>query len=437
VGRLARQRTCQAPLATATHFAFAVNNPATMLVRSLRATVVAIALLGGTAEVSGAFAASAAVTPPSADPFYAPPAHLASRKPGAILRSREVTAPGVDDYSAAYQLLYRSTDAKRKPIAAVTTLFLPSDPDPGPRHLFSFHEAYDSLSLTCAPSYALRTGQVTGLGDASGSEDTQSFLSFGWDVAVPDYEGLDSQWGVGRLAGRVTLDGLRAVEHFGPADLGARTEIGMAGYSGGSIPTMWAASMAKRYAPELNIVAAAAGGNVPDLIQDLAPLDGSPLFGTVIAIAVGVDRAYPELGLDSILNDKGRALAARDAADADGCAGAVTNAPLGTVAEYSNYPNPEALLALPRVQRVFARLNLIRRPAPVTPSFIFNSAQDELSSTPPVDQLVATWCAQGATIEYQTPPGDHVTGSGLFGRQAVPWIEDRFAGKPAPTTCPQ
>ena len=291
-----------------------------------------------------------------------------------------MTAPGVDNYSAAYQLLYRSTDAKGRPIAAVTTLFLPSDPAPGPRHLFSFHQAYDSLTLTCAPSHALRTGQVTGLGDASVSSDTKAFLGFGWDVAVPDYEGLDSQWGVGPLAGRVTLDGIRAAERFGRAELeGARTKVAMGGYSGGSIPTTWAASLAKRYAPELRIVAAAAGGNVPDLIQNLAPLDGSPLFGTVVGVAVGVDRAYPELRLDAILNDKGRALAARDARDADGCAGSVTNAPFGTVAEYSNYPNPEALLALPRLRRVFARLNLIRRPAPATPSFIFNSAQDELT----------------------------------------------------------
>jgi triacylglycerol lipase len=405
-----------------------------MLVRSLRATLVAIGLLAATAAVSPA---EPSVPDPSTDPFYAPPARLASKQPGTILRWREVTAPGVNNYSAAYQLLYRSTDAKGKPIAAVTTLFLPSEPDPGPRHLFSFHQAYDSLTLNCAPSHALRTDQTTGLGDASVSEDTQAFLGFGWDVAVPDYEGLDSAWGVGRLAGQVTLDGIRAAEHFKRAELdGARTKVAMGGYSGGSIPTTWAASMAGRYAPEIKIVAAAAGGNVPDPIQNLPALDGSPLFGTVMGVAVGVDRAYPGLGLDEILNDKGRALAARDARDADGCAGSVTNAPFGTVAEYSNYPSPEALLALPRLQRVFARLNLIRRPAPSAPSLIFNSAQDELTIIEPVDQLVAAWCAQGASIEYQTPPGDHATGSALFGRQAVPFIEAGFAGKPTPNTCP-
>jgi hypothetical protein len=380
--------------------------------------------------------ASADVPAPSDDPFYAPPAHLASKKPGTVLRSRRVNAPNVSNASAAYQLLYRTTNAKRKPVAAVTTLFLPSDPDPGPRVLFSLHTAYDSLSLTCAPSHSLRTGQVTGLGDASVSDDTSSFLSFGWDVAVPDYEGLDSAWAVGPQSGRIALDGLRAAERFSKSELpGKRTKIAMGGYSGGSIPTLWAASQAQRYAPKLRIVAAAAGGNVPDPAQDLAPLDGSPLFGTVIGVAVGVDRAYPELRLDDILNDKGDALAARDGVDADGCAGSVTNAPLGTIAEYSNYPSADAVLALPRVQRVFARLNLIKRAAPRTPAFILNSEQDELTAVGPVNQLVTAWCAKGASIEYQTPPGDHATGSALFGRQAVPFIEAGYAGEATQDTC--
>ena len=61
-------------------------------------TVVVIALLGAPPT-------SAAVPEPSADPFYAPPPRLASYAPGAILRSRPVTIPGVDNAKAAYQLL--------------------------------------------------------------------------------------------------------------------------------------------------------------------------------------------------------------------------------------------------------------------------------------------------------------------------------------------
>jgi len=401
------------------------------------ATVVATGVLGVAAGVAGAGASSTAVPPPSADPFYAPPAHLASYPPGTILRWRGVTIPGVSNYSAAYQLLYRTTNATGQPIATVTTLALPSNPAPGRRDLISGFPAEDSLTTKCAPSYVLRTGQVSGVGDAGESQSVQSFLQYGWDVAFPDYEGPDSEWTVGLLEGHAALDGIRAVEHFAPAGLeGARTQVAMAGYSGGAIPTLWGASLAKSYAPELNIVAAASGGNVPNPIEDLAPLNGSPLFGTVIGVAVGVNRAFPELHLDSILNAKGRALAARDGADGDGCGGLVTNAPFGTVAEYSNYPTPQALIALPNVRSVFAHENLIGRAAPAAPSLIVQSAQDELAITKPVDELVAADCAQGAVIDYQTPPGEHVTGDEFFGQYTLPYIQDRFAGKPAPDTCP-
>ena len=142
------------------------------------------------------------------------------------------------------------------------------------------------------------------------------------------------------------------------------------------------------------------------------------------------------LRLDSILNAKGQALAATDATDGDGCGGLVFNAPFGTVAEYSNYPTPEALEALPNVRSVFAHEDLIGRAAPAAPSLIVNSEQDELAITKPVDELVAADCAQGAVIDYQTPPGEHVTGDEFFGQDAVPYIQDRFAGMPAPDTCP-
>jgi hypothetical protein len=403
----------------------------------------AIALLGVTAAVSSGAPppiGDPSVPQPANDPFYTPPADLASFTPGTILRAREVTAPGVDNAAAAYQLLYRTTGARGEPISTVTTVFVPKKPAPGARNVLSFHPASDSLSMKCSPSYTLRsgTGQAgPGLGNVGAWSDVNSFLDFGWVVAVPDYEGPDSQWGAGPIAGYTALDGLRAAERFAPIGLdGPRTKIAMAGYSGGSIPTTWGAALAPTYAPELNIVAAASGGNVPNLIAALPPLDGSPLFGTVIGVAVGVDRAYPDLRLDELLNEKGRALAARDAVDADGCGGSVTNAPFGRIAEYSNHPNAQAVISLPHVRRVFARLNLIGRAAPAAPSFLLNAAQDELTPAGPVAELVAADCAQGATIEFQTPPGDHITGSAGFGSPAVAFIEDRFAGKPAPSVCP-
>ncbi len=382
--------------------------------------------------------AGAAIPVPSADPFYAPPPSLASYAPGTILRTRSVHVIGLTQLASntAYQLLYRTTSATGQPIAAVTTLLLPTTRTTGPRRLLSYQTAEDSLTLKCAPSYTLQT--ASGSTQSAESGEIAAGLLKGWDVAVPDYEGPQSEYPVGPLEGRATLDGIRAVERFAPAGLsGAATEVALMGYSGGSIPSIWADSMARKYAPELKLVGNAVGGIVPDPIENLVAVNGGVFAGAIIAVSVGIDRAYPGLDLDALLNARGRALAAVDGADGAGCAGGVTNAPFGTVADYSNYATPQQLEAAPQVSSTFAHLDLIGGPPPESPSYWWNAIGDEIAIIKPVDELYAADCAAGAVIDYyRSPLGEHLTGAVIYALPALSYLSDRFAGKPAPNTCP-
>jgi hypothetical protein len=383
--------------------------------------------------------AAAAPTPPSADPFYAPPSPLGSYAPGTVLRSRQVTLQESSNTasSTAYQLLYRTTDAKGHPIATVTTLLLPSNPAPGARVLLAYQTAEDSLTMNCAPSYTMRGGNNGGGTQWAESSEVAQALARGWEVEVPDYEGPQSEWAVGPIEGRTTLDSVRAVERYAGSELeGTRTPVAMMGYSGGSVPTLWANMLARSYAPELHLVGAATGGNVPNPIENLNQVNGSVFAGTIIGVSVAVDRAYPELDLGALLNSSGRALAAQDGRDANGCAGSVTNAPFGTVGQYTNYATPEALEAVPRVKQVYAKLDMIGGPVPEAPSYVYNAINDELAIVPPVDQMVASDCARGAVIDYyRDPVGEHLTGAGQYVVPALNFLTDRFAGKSAPSTC--
>ncbi|HEY1522706.1 MAG TPA: lipase family protein [Solirubrobacteraceae bacterium] len=401
-----------------------------------RATLIGLILMG---LASPAIAASGP-TPPSADPFYRPPPSLRSDRPGAILRWRRVTLSPSDDLAAAtaFQLLYRTTSATGGPIATVTTLLLPSAPAPGPRRLLSYQTAEDSLTTRCAPSYTMRGGHNGGSTQWAESQEVTNGLARGWDVVVPDYQGPRSEWAVGAIEGRTTLDSIRAMEHFRPAHLaGTQTAVGMIGYSGGSIPTLWANMLARRYAPRIHLVGAASGGNVPNPIENLGHVNGGPFAGTIIGVSVAINRAYPQLRLNALLNAQGRALAAKDGSDASGCAGSVTNAPGGTVGDYSHYSTPQALEAVPRVRRVFKKLDLIGRPVPEAPSYLYQEIHDELAIIKPVDQLVAADCQRGAKIDYhRNPAGEHLTGAGAYVVPAFQYLAARFAGKPALDTCP-
>jgi hypothetical protein len=384
--------------------------------------------------------AAAAPTAPSQDPFYTAPASLAQYKPGAIIRSRAVTPLGLSDATSvtAYELLYRTTSATGQPTATVTTLLLPAAPASGQRKLVSYQTAEDSLTTNCAPSYTIRGGNNGGSTQWAESGEIALLLGQGWDVSVPDYEGPQSEYGVGPLAGHATLDGIRAVEHFAAAQLGgAKTPVGMMGYSGGSIPTLWANSQAHKYAPELNLVAAASGGNVPDPIENLAQVSGGVFAGAIVAVSVGIDRAYPQLDLNALLNAKGRALAAQDGDDGSGCAGGVTNAPFETVAELSNYPTPQALEAVPQVREVFGKLDLIGGSVPEAPSFIYNEINDEIAIVGPVEQMVSSDCARGAIVDFDGDPvGEHLTGAGAYVAPSLLYLEQRFAGDAPTDTCP-
>jgi Secretory lipase len=382
------------------------------------------------------------VTPPGQDPFYTPPANLASYPPGAVLRSRQVTVVGAmqPETQAAYQLLYRTTDNTGGPAAAVATVLIPASPAPGPRKLVSYQTFYDSLTLNCAPSYTMRGGNNGGSTQPLESGLIAQELQQGWDVVVPDYEGLRSEWAVGPTLGRATLDGIRAAESFAPLGLeGVGTPVGLNGYSGGAIASTWAGALAPGYAPELNIVAVAAGGIFPDIDYTMSTLDGSIWYGVQIGALVAVNRAYPQLELGHLLNAAGQALAALDGQDAFGCGGAASDEPGGDAAEFTIYPSSAALAAAPPVENVLDKLTMeTAASVPTAPSFFYNAVNDELAHIQPVDQLVAYYCAHGATIDYDRDPvaSSHLAGLAVYWPLALQYLENRLVGRPAPDNCP-
>ena len=339
--------------------------------------------------------AAGAVTAPESDPFYTPPANLAHYTHGRILRERAVTLSGPTQTgsAAAYQLMYRTTNATGQPVAAVTTVLVPKSPAPGPRRLASYQTYYDSLTLDCAPSYTLQTG---GGGSNGPTEQTMmsQLLQQGWDVVTSDYEGLQSEWAVGPMLGRATLDSVRAVEHFAPADLeGAKTEVTMNGYSGGSEASTWAAALSPGYTPELDIVGVAAGGNFPDLDYTFQNFDNSLWYGTEIGVMESFSRAFPKaFDLAKLLNASGQSLATKDGQDGSGCAGSTLNEPYGNASQYTNFPDSEALADYAPVKSTLDQISLKTAPLPKAPLFLYNATTDDLAFIQPVDAMVASYC---------------------------------------------
>jgi triacylglycerol lipase len=205
----------------------------------------------------------------------------------------------------------------------------------------------------------------------------------------------------------------------------------------GSEAADWSAALAPSYAPALNIVGTAAGGNLPDYDYNESQLDGTIWYGIQIGTMESFSRAYSDFKLSELLNPAGLALAAQAGSDTAGCGSSALNEPGANASEFTNFPSSQALAADPLVKRVLARMSLRYAPDPTTPEFIYNSVDDDIAFVQPVDAWVAQSCAAGVRVDYDRDAlgGDHVIAVPHWWAGALPYLAARYAGDEAPDNC--
>lgn len=372
---------------------------------------------------------------PSADPFYRSPRPLDSVVPGTVLRTREVSIGilGTPTPLRATQALYRTTDHRGAPTATVTTIIRPPGGAPTPR-LVSFNMAYDGLGPVCVPSYTLRGNNPSPLTTVE-QVAMSGYLATGHTLVVTDYEGPDNEWTVGRLSGYAALDGVRAAQSV--LSLPRSTPVGMVGYSGGSVPTDFAAELAPGYAPELRIVGAAAGGLPVDLAHNLPYVSGTKDWAGVIpAIIVAYQRAYP-INSASFLSARGSQLTATVA---DKCITDFARSYPGlTDADMVRAPY-HSLLDVPAVVDALNDNIMGTAGTPRTPMLLgigqSDATGDGVMITGDVRGLARDYCTRGVRVDFRTYAGkSHGSAYQPFETDASRFLADRFAGRPTADSC--
>ncbi|MFI1912689.1 lipase family protein [Nocardia sp. NPDC020380] len=384
--------------------------------------------------------------PPYLDPaFYQPdPARVAAAQPGEILSARQVNLANLwllPLNSNAWQLSFRSTNTRGEPIAAVATVIVPHRAAPtGQRALLSFQMAEDSLSVNCAPSYALQMGSLPNpLNPVPEAEfvEVQAMLQLGHAVVIPDHQGPNAAYAVGPLGGRITLDAIRATENFEPAGLsGSDTRVGLWGYSGGAIPTAHAAELQPTYAPELNLVGAASGGLMADIRAAIDYNNGTSTFGgAVLGGLFGVAREYPQVDkfIDEHMNPLGKAL--RVVHENQCVALQFAAFPFVNIKGLFDYPG-DPMLA-PEVQPVLDELSLGHRGTPTTPIYIYEAPLDEVMPINAVDNVYDIYCKDpNARVNYTRDLlSEHGIAAVSGTASAAMWLDNRLNGIPAPAGC--
>jgi hypothetical protein len=362
------------------------------------------------------------VTRPGEDPFYRVPEKLDSSRPGEVLDARpvEVRAFRRVVRADAWQVKFRSTGTRGNAVSGVTTVMIPRRPFSGSvRPLLSYQCAIDSLGAAADPSYTLRHGDQWELPFMARA------LHRGWAVVTTDYTGPRHAFAAALLAARFVLDGIRAATAFEPAGFDAATPIGLWGYSGGAQATLCAAEQHPGYAPELNIVGAAAGGITVDPTTTTGTFedvyDGSLLSGIPLGAIIGISREFPDVDLLGALTPQGRAIVASAAEmTADRL---FMSFPFLHWGDYLTVPS---VLDIPGLRAAF-EANRFGQATPTTALYVYHGVHEQNLPIADADKFVETYRREGVDVTYRRIRfGEHiiVTVTGVPG--ALRFLSQQF-----------
>jgi len=211
------------------------------------------------------------------DAFYqCSPAELRG-PPGTLIRAQPRRGAPLD--AAAYRILYRSTGLKGEQIAVSGVVIIPRGSALG-RPIVAWGHPTSGIVPRCAPSLArFFFQQVQGL---------RAMVRHGYIVVATDYPGLGTPgphpFLVGVSEGRAVLDAVRAARNL--AGDGAGVRVAFWGHSQGGQAVLYAAQLAREYAPELDVAGVAAAAPATELgvllRDDLASPGGKNLLAMTL-----------------------------------------------------------------------------------------------------------------------------------------------------------
>ncbi|TDC57869.1 triacylglycerol lipase [Actinomadura sp. KC345] len=431
-----------------------------MRLRSLFTTAalgVALAIPVVAAPQAVAVPQTKAAAPPGCDAtdaeIYAEPPATVRGNPGDLLACRPAKLTNIPGGipMQAWKVRYVSTDVKGAKNVVTGTVAVPDaawDGD-GSRPTVAFNPGTLGSGLQCAFSKQL-AGQYVDMYEGG---NLQRFLEAGHAVAATDGVGyLNGQvhtYMIGANAGHALLDIVRASRQIPGGTLTADGDVGISGYSEGGAAALWGAQLAASYAPELNVVGAAAGGVPGDLKVTAKALNGSLFAGFLADALVGLNAAYPEMPFDELMNERGE----RAIADVK------SNCLFGTLAVFLGARVEDFSTDGLTLEQLYA----VEGPGGVTwgeivdrqklgvgigtassnakykigfPVFQYRGWFEEIIPHETEDATRQRYCDAGINTTWKNDyPAEHLSTDWAAARDVTGFLDDRFTGKPAEGNC--
>lgn len=331
----------------------------------------------------------------------------------------------------AWKVSYWTSSGNGRPVQATGIVAAPREAmPPQPRKVLAWTHGTWGVVSKCAPSASPNFWTVTPGLDA---------VRNGYVVVAPDYPGLGGPgvhpFLVGTDTGRSVVDAVRAARQIPGAAAGNRYAVW--GESQGGHAALWTAQVAARYAPDLQLVGAAAAAPPTDLVQNLR-LSPNKQVRTFFTAYIGYTwNKHYGAPLTTFGNAQSRGILTRLAQN--NCIELNSKPKLGTVLGVVTLQSRWKNLDLGRIQP-WARLAQQNSPNNHgfggLPLLIAQNPKDDLVAPSVTRTYAKAVCRAGQRVKWIDINGPgHATSARDSTDETLRWIDDRFAGRPAPSDC--
>ncbi|MFD6357770.1 lipase family protein [Nocardia tengchongensis] len=327
----------------------------------------------------------------------------------------------LDGTGSARKLTYWTRDSADQPALSTGVVFTPAGtPPPGGWPVLSWEHGTVGIGDDCAPSVTGRSDRDNGF--------LATWLKQDYAIVATDYIGLGTP-GVhayldGRAEAHAAIDMVRAARAVDDSLASKWVAIGQSQGGGAAVFT---ASLATRYAPELDYRGAVATGPASNIVDAATLVGPGTTFGSSHITAYsayvlnGVKAARPDFDLDSYLTPQGKQLV-EDAKTL--C--------FGPLADRAEGLSLGQLLSRPLSDGDFVPVARSVMDVPLTgydrPLFIGQGTNDTDVPAPLTAKLVADMTLAGTHPEVHVYPGKDHSGAMLASlADSVPFVARLFA----------
>lgn len=340
--------------------------------------------------------------------------------------------PVVDTPSGtqAWKIAYWTTDGQGRPLTVTGMVVAPREAIPLKRRdVLAWTHGTSGVATKCAPSLSPAFWTYS-----AGLEGVRN----GYVVVAPDYPGLGSSgvhpYLVGEDTGRSVIDAVRAARSIAGAAAGERFAVW--GESQGGHAALWTGQIAKRYAPELQLVGVAAAAPVTNLVENVRKVPNTSVRALMTSFI-----AY------SWSNHYGAPMSTLGGPQTQGIMERLAR---NFCIQLEEKPKFLAMVGIMTVQNRLKNKDLgaiepwarlARMNSPTTkqfgvPMLIAQNPKDDLVEPSVTLAHARALCRSGAQLRYLTISGSgHATSAKDSMKETLAWIAERFAGLQAPSDC--